>query len=74
MGGGEQPVAIIGAGPPAITDDRWKPSEATMYRSRGAKHSAISAACGPYIMSCGTNDRMITMKITAGIAVLSSAK
>ena len=40
-------VAISGAGPPAMIDARWKPSEEPLLRNHAGKHSAISAACGP---------------------------
>jgi len=40
-------VAISDAGPPAMIEARWKPSEEPLYRNRAGKHSAISAACGP---------------------------
>ena len=67
-------VAISGAGPPAVIEERWKPSEKPLYRRRGVKHSAINAACGPHIMSCGTKDSRIPRKIKPGSAVFSSAK
>src|SRR6266478_3232872 len=38
--------------------------------SRGGKHSAINAACCPYAISWGMNDRMIAKKITAIPAVI----
>src|SRR5215831_19501088 len=56
-GPGEQ-VAISGAGPPPVMAARWKPIDVRLERSRGVKHSANSAACGPKIKPCGTNDSM----------------
>src|SRR5262249_56168052 len=48
--------------------------EERMYVSRGVKASAISAACGPYIMSCGMSDSTIAMNTADGIAVSNMPK
>jgi hypothetical protein len=38
------------------------------------KPSAIKAACGPYMMSCGINDTMIATTINAGTSEFSRPK
>ena len=65
---------MIGAGPPAVTDARWYPSDAPLYRSRGGNASAMNAAWGPYWMSCTIGASTIANNTRPGTRVSRRAK